>query len=189
MKEHKPSLPHTDVLSEYTLFLDRDGVLNLPIVDDYARKADDLVLVEDIVQSMSSLIGLFKRVVLVTNQQGVGRELMSERDLEDVHLKLYLALKSQGIAWFDAAFFAPYLKTEDHAWRKPSNGMLLMAKEYFNDIDFSKAIMVGDSPGDMKLADTVGLLKVRIENPQFSFDNQDFTFPTLASFVSHLLKD
>ena len=189
MKEHNPSLPHTDVLSEYTLFLDRDGVLNLPIVDDYARKADDLVLVEDIVQSMSSLIGLFKRVVLVTNQQGVGRELMSERDLEDVHLKLYLALKSQGIVWFDAAFFAPYLKTEDHAWRKPSNGMLLMAKEYFNDIDFSKAIMVGDSPGDMKLADTVGLLKVRIENPQFSFDNQDFTFPTLASFVSHLLKD
>jgi hypothetical protein len=41
----------------------------------------------------------------------------------------------------------------------------------------------------MKLADTLGLLKVKIENPQFTFDNQDFTFATLASFVSHLSKD
>jgi histidinol phosphatase-like enzyme len=67
--------------------------------------------------------------------------------------------------------------------------MLLKAKEYFPDIDFSKAMMIGDSPGDMKLADTLGLLKVKIENPQFTFDNQDFTFATLASFVSHLSKD
>jgi hypothetical protein len=50
-------------------------------------------------------------------------------------------------------------------------------------------MMIGDSPGDMKLADTLGLLKVKIENPQFAFDNQDFTFATLASFVSHLSKD
>jgi histidinol-phosphate phosphatase family protein len=189
MKEHKPFLPSKDVLLEYTLFLDRDGVLNLPIVDDYARKADDLILVEDIVHTMSSLAVFFKRIILVTNQQGVGREVMSEIDLENVHLKMYNALKIVNQQWFDVAFFAPYLKTENHTWRKPSNGMLLKAKEYFSDIDFSKAMMIGDSPGDMKLADTLGLLKVKIENPQFAFDNQDFTFATLASFVSHLSKD
>jgi histidinol-phosphate phosphatase family protein len=158
-------------------------------VDDYARKADDLILVEDIVHTMSSLADFFKRIILVTNQQGIGRKVMSDTDLENVHLKLHNALKIKNQYWFDAAFFAPYLKTEEHTWRKPSNGMLLKAKEYFPDIDFSKAIMVGDSPGDMSLADTVGLLKVKIDNPQFSFDNQDFTFATLASFVSHLSKD
>jgi histidinol-phosphate phosphatase family protein len=189
MKEHKSSLPSKDVLSEYTLFLDRDGVLNLPIVDDYARKADELILVENIVHTMSNLAVFFKRIILVTNQQGIGRKVMSETDLENVHLKLYNALKIKNKYWFDTALFAPYLKTEEHMWRKPSNGMLLKAKEYFPDMDFSKAIMVGDSPGDMMLADTVGLLKVKIDNPQFSFDNQDFTFATLASFVSHLSKD
>jgi histidinol-phosphate phosphatase family protein len=188
MKEHRAFLPSKEELKECTLFLDRDGVLNLPIVDDYARQPEDLVLVDGIVESIAKLVLLFKRVILVTNQQGVGREVMSERDLEDVHLKLYNALKKGGVDWFDSAFFAPYLKTEKHTWRKPDNGMLLKAKEYFVDVDFSSAIMVGDSPGDMLLADSLGLTKVKIANPQFSFDNQDHSFSSLASFVSHLSK-
>jgi histidinol phosphatase-like enzyme len=61
--------------------------------------------------------------------------------------------------------------------------MLLKAKEYYPDIDFSKSIMVGDSPGDMALADQLDIIKVRILNDQFEFDNQDFTYSDLSSFV------
>ena len=64
--------------------------------------------------------------------------------------------------------------------------MCLKAKEYFPDIDFTKAIMVGDSPSDMALAEPFNVLKVRIRNSQFSFDNQDFTFNSLADFVTKL---
>ena len=64
--------------------------------------------------------------------------------------------------------------------------MLLKAKKYFEDIDFSKAIMVGDSPGDMKLADSLEIFKVRINNPQFNFDNQDVQFDSLSGFVYSL---
>jgi len=186
MSEHKPFLPKGDSCKEYTLFLDRDGVLNLPIVDDYARKPLDLILIDDLANSLGTLFSKFKRVVLVTNQQGVGRKVMTDIDLENVHLKMYNSLIESGVSWFDAAFYAPYLKTENHQWRKPNNGMLLKARDYFEDINWSKSIMVGDSPGDMQLADSLGVSKVRILNPQFSFDNQDFTFDSIADFVAAL---
>jgi histidinol-phosphate phosphatase family protein len=186
MSEHKAYLPSRTECKDYTLFLDRDGVLNEPIVDDYARQPSDLILVNKLADSLEAVLAQFKRVVLVTNQQGVGRGVMSDTDLEDVHLKMYNTMKNRDLQWFDAAFFAPYLKTENHNWRKPSNGMLQKAKTYFPDIDWKKSIMVGDSPGDMQLADSLGIVKVRIANPQFSFDNQDVKFNTFADFVAAL---
>ena len=186
MTEHNRYLPSRQQATEYTLFLDRDGVINEPIVDDYARKPEDFVFCAGAIDAIAELRSIFKKIVLVTNQQGVHRGLMSEKDLEDVHLKMYNGLKSKGIRYFDGILFAPYLKTVNHKWRKPSNGMLLKAKEYFTDIEWSKSIMVGDSPGDMQLADSLELIKVRIENPQFSFDNQDYKFKSLAEFIDCL---
>ncbi len=169
-----------------TLFIDRDGVINQPIVDDYAKKPEDFEFCEGAIEALGQLSAIFGRIVLVTNQQGIHRELMSEQDLEDVHLKMYNALKASNISYFDLAMFAPYLRSAKHEWRKPKNGMFIKAKAYFDDIDFGQSIMVGDSPGDMELADSVGALKVRITNPQFQFDNQDFQFDSLLDFVLSL---
>lgn len=186
MSEHKPFLAKN--LSDSTIFLDRDGVINLPIVDDYAKQPSDFILVEGVLEALGELQQMVKRLVMVTNQQGVHRKVMSEKDLENVHLKLYNSLKNKGISYFDASFYAPYLKEESHEWRKPKNGMLLKAKSYFPDIDWNNTIMVGDSPGDMQLADTLGITKVKIVNPQFSFDNQDFTYTDFPAFVAAMSK-
>ncbi|PCJ64300.1 MAG: phosphatase [Bacteroidetes bacterium] len=188
MSEPKRSLPTKLECSEFTLFIDRDGVINEPIVDDYAKTPEDFVFCEGAIKALGELKQLFARVILVTNQQGVHRQVMSEKDLENVHLKMYNGLKDSGIEYFDAAFFAPYLKTVNHGWRKPSIGMLEKAKSYFPSIDSSKCIMVGDSPGDMALADSFGAIKAKISNPQFSFDNQDYEFKNLSEFVSFLSK-
>ena len=56
------------------------------------------------------------------------------------------------------------------------------------DIDFSKSIMVGDSPSDMALADQLNMMKVRILNDQFEFDNQHYTYAYLGDFVTALSK-
>ena len=186
MKELKKSLPSIQECKEFTLFLDRDGVINEPIVDDYAKQPNDFVFCEGAIQAIAELKSIFKQIVIVTNQQGVHREVMSEKDLENVHLKLYNGLKDQDVPFFDVTLFAPYLKTKEHNWRKPQNGMLFKAKEYLPSVNWDKSIMVGDSPGDMKLADTLNLVKVRITNPQFSFDNQDYQFNSLSEFVSFL---
>ena len=186
MKEHNIFLPKISDCQEYTLFLDRDGVINKPIVDDYAKRPEDFIFCDKALDALSLLQRYFGRIVLVTNQQGVHRNVMSEKDLENVHLKMYRALKKEGIEYFDASFFAPYLKTDNHTWRKPNNGMLLKAKSYLPKIDWEKAIMVGDSPGDMLLADSLDILKVKIQNPQFDFHNQDFEFSSLYHFVDSL---
>jgi histidinol-phosphate phosphatase family protein len=186
MKEHKAYLPSKEACKNYTLFIDRDGVINKPIVNDYAKRPEDFVWCEGAIESIGKLKRLFKKVVLVTNQQGIGREIMSETDLEDIHLKMYNALKKAGVEYFNLALFAPYLRSENHPWRKPNNGMYIKAQRYFNDINFTQSIMVGDSPGDMELADSVGAIKVKISNPQFSFNNQDFEFKSLQDFVLSL---
>lgn len=185
MKKLKAYLPNRLECKEYTLFLDRDGVVNEPIIDNYAKKPRDFVICEGAIEAIKELKELFKYVIIVTNQQGIHRELMSEKDLENVHLKLYNAMKLDNTSYFDLALFAPYLKTANNNWRKPNTGMLLQAKSYFNDIDFSRSIMVGDSPSDMALADNVGATKVKIANSQFSFDNQDYKFDSLSSFAKY----
>ena len=185
MKEQLPSLAELD-LSSYCLFLDRDGVINKPIVDDYAKRPEDFVFTPNAIEALQILSVRFKYIFIVTNQQGIGRELMSEEDLEDVHLKMYKALKNNNIEWFDSLFYAPYLRSEEHPWRKPSTGMVQKALDYAPEIDPSKCIVVGDSPGDMALADGIQAIKVRISNPQFEFDNQTYRFDSLHDFALNL---
>ena len=186
MSEHSKFLPKTTDCKKYTLFIDRDGVINQPIIDDYAKNPSEFILCEGAIEALNALKLMFKRIVLVTNQQGIGKQVMSSQDLENIHLKMYDAMKTEINSYFDLVLYAPYLKTDSHSWRKPNTGMLLKAKEYYPDIDFSKSIMVGDSPGDMALADQLNILKVRILNDQFEFDNQDFIYTDLASFVTAL---
>jgi len=186
MSEHSKFLSKTTDCKKYTLFIDRDGVINQPIIDDYAKNPSEFILCEGAIEALNALKLMFKRIVLVTNQQGIGKQVMTSQDLENVHLKMYDAMKTEINSYFDLVLYAPYLKTDSHSWRKPNTGMLLKAKEYYPDIDFSKSIMVGDSPGDMVLADQLNILKVRISNDQFEFDNQDFIYTDLASFVTAL---
>lgn len=173
-------------LKEYTLFIDRDGVINEPIVDGYALRPEELVIPEANLSALKRIRPLFKYVILVTNQQGIGKELMSIDNLEDVHMKLMDAMENSGVPYFDAVFYAPYLRSEGHAWRKPSAGMMKKAFDYFPDIDKSKLIMVGDSPGDMAMARSIHALAIKIHNPQFNFDDQDLTFNDLTALACEL---
>jgi histidinol-phosphate phosphatase family protein len=188
MSEHNKFLPNINDCRQYTLFIDRDGVINQPIIDDYAKVASEFIFCEGAIDALSRLKTIFKRLVLVTNQQGVGKQVMTSQDLENVHLKMYDSLRFKNYSYFDLVLYAPYLNEDKHTWRKPSTGMLLKAKEYYPDIDFSKSIMVGDSPIDMALADQLNMMKVRILNDQFEFDNQHYTYAALGDFVTALSK-
>jgi histidinol-phosphate phosphatase family protein len=186
MSEHSTYLPSKEALKEFTVFIDRDGVINEPIVDDYARTPDDFDFCQGAIDALAFLKKHCKYLILVTNQQGIHRELMTEQDLQNVHLKMYKSLKNKSIGYFDAVFYAPYLKSENHLWRKPNTGMILKAQTCFQDIDWQKCMMIGDSPTDMQLADNMNITKIRIGNPQFNFDNQDFQFASLKDFVAAL---
>ncbi|MBK9733068.1 MAG: HAD family hydrolase [Chitinophagaceae bacterium] len=147
----------------WTLFLDRDGVLNKKIDDDYVRSIDQFEWLPGVPQAIKKLSGLFGRIIIITNQQGVGKGLMMKEDVESIHTNIIESVKITG-GRIDAVYYAPQLKSENSEYRKPNIGMALQAKKDFPEIDFSKSIMVGDSMSDIEFGKKAGMKTVFILN-------------------------
>jgi len=175
------SLANWDIKSEiqqgdWTLFLDRDGVINRRIVDDYVKHWDDFEFLPGVLESFPIFAKKFKRIFIVTNQQGVGKGLMTNEAVEEVHRKMKTEIESMNCP-IDAIYYCPSLAAENSPRRKPNPGMAHQAKQEFPDINLSKSIMVGDSPSDIEFGINAGMKTVFI-------GNRDLIFPTDAQFQS-----
>jgi len=144
-----------------TLFLDRDGVVNVQIIGGYVESVDQFVFVDHFLDAMKLLRPLFKHIVLVTNQQCVAKKICTQAQVDAVHSYMQMRLLAQQTP-MDAIYCCPHLATEGCACRKPQIGMALQAKQDFPDIDFSDSIMVGDSLSDMQFAQKAGILPVHV---------------------------
>src|ERR1044072_2947364 len=80
----------------WTLFLDRDGVINHEKYQDYVYNYDEFVFYDGVPEAMKTLTDLFGLVILTTNQRGVGRGLMTEADLNDIHTKMPADIEKAG---------------------------------------------------------------------------------------------
>ncbi|RYY24446.1 MAG: HAD-IIIA family hydrolase, partial [Chitinophagaceae bacterium] len=69
----------------WTLFLDRDGVINVEKYEDYIYTYDEFVFYEGVTEAIRIATEKFGRIVLATNQRGVGRGLMTEENLNAIH--------------------------------------------------------------------------------------------------------
>lgn len=166
----------------WTLFLDRDGVINRKRDNDYVKKLEELELLPGAVESIAALSHRFGRVLVVTNQQGIGKGLMTEAALLEVHEHIDEQVKACG-GTIDAFYHAPQLAAEQSNMRKPGTGMGLKARKDFPDIDFGRSIMVGDSPSDMEFGRALGMTTVFIHS-ETGTDHQGYTVPTLAAWAA-----
>ncbi len=149
----------------WTLFLDRDGVINERIMGAYVTKLEDFHLLEGVLESITQFSKQFCRVLVVTNQQGISKGLMTEQDLHTLHDHLRGAVEHSG-GKIDQIYFAPELKGSDLGLRKPNPGMALAAKNDFPEIDFTKSIMVGDTDSDILFGKNLGMKTVRIKTEE-----------------------
>jgi histidinol-phosphate phosphatase family protein len=161
-KEHNMTLPNADQLQNWTLFLDRDGVINRRIVGGYVQTWDQFEFLEGVKEAIRNMTGVFGRVVVVTNQQGVGKGLMSLEDLELIHQKMTTAIQAAG-GRIDAVLACPDLEHQQPNGRKPSPHLALQARARFPEIDFARSIMVGDSPSDMAFGANLGMYTVFVD--------------------------
>ncbi len=146
----------------WTLFLDRDGVINLHYPNDYVKSWKEFYFLEGALDALKSLSVHFKRVLVVTNQQGVGKKLMTKADLDSIHEEMLKEVRKYG-GRIHAIYVATDLVAEDHkGMRKPAIGMAKQAKKDFTEIDFSKSIIVGDSVSDMLFGRNAGMKTVFI---------------------------
>ncbi len=148
--------------TSWTLFLDRDGVINERKPGDYVRVWDEFSFIPGVLKAMQIFEDKFYKIIVVTNQQGIGKGLMSEYDLLLIHKMMMKTIHLLG-GKVDAVYHCPSLATENATCRKPNSGMALQAKSQFLDIDFNKSIMVGDSESDIIFGKNLGMKTIFIK--------------------------
>ena len=184
MSEHDKSVAQLQ-RAKY-LFLDRDGVLNRRIVGDYVRHPNQVDWLPGVLEALPSLTQHFERTFVVTNQQGVGRNLMTLADLFAVHARMLRAIEAAG-ARVDGVYAATSLAASAAPARKPGPAMGMFAQAEFPEVDFAASILVGDSPSDMDFGRGLGMLAcVGVGTPVPT--GADFKFVDLPAFSSFLLQ-
>ncbi len=139
-------------LEGVTVFLDRDGTLNYD--PGYLKIAADLKLLAGVGPALARLKKAGAKLVVVTNQSGVGRGLMTLKDLEAVHARLQGLLEQEDAA-LDAIYFCPHHPDDSCHCRKPNVGMVERAVSELQ-LDLQRSYLIGDHARDIQLAHRVG---------------------------------
>jgi D-glycero-D-manno-heptose 1,7-bisphosphate phosphatase len=144
------------IAPDWSLFLDRDGVINRRLVDEYVRRWDEFEFLPGVLPALGRLAGLFRTIVIVTNQRGIGRGLMTEADLADIHGRMLDAVRAAG-GRIDRIYHCPHDLSAACACRKPKTELFARARADFPELEPTRSIMVGDSSSDLQFAINAGL--------------------------------
>lgn len=139
-------------------FLDRDGIINHRAAPhDYVKRWEDFRFMDGVPAALRTLADAGFSFVVVTNQQGVGKGVMTAEALADIHKRMTAALAEHGVT-IDGVFVCPHLDAAGCFCRKPRPGLIYRALNelpYLVDVDGS--VLIGDSESDIKAGATVGL--------------------------------
>jgi histidinol-phosphate phosphatase family protein len=173
----------------WSLFLDRDGVINRRREGDYVKKWEEFEFLPGVLPAIAKLTHIFGKLFVVTNQQGIGKGLMRESDLEIIHDQMLREVRVSG-GKIQKVYYSPFRDEENSVFRKPNIGLARKAKIDFPEINFDKSIMAGDSVTDMKFGKNAGMLTVFITSDKSQVSENihliDFLFPDLESFADYL---
>jgi D-glycero-D-manno-heptose 1,7-bisphosphate phosphatase len=166
-------------------FFDRDGIVNKRIIGDYVKNIEEFDFIPEFFKIFQIIDNNNFLKVLVTNQQGIGKGLMTDNDLSIVHQFMQKELIGKIKTKFDAIYYCPSLVDSNSKFRKPEPGMLLRAAKE-QDIDLSSSFMIGDSKSDIVAGKRAGCKTIFInENP---FDESDFWFKDHKKLLSSINK-
>ncbi|MDZ4665029.1 MAG: HAD family hydrolase [Bacteroidota bacterium] len=179
------TLKDLNINKDWSLFLDRDGVINKKLDNDYVKHWMEFEFEKDVVSNFKKLNDTFETIVVVTNQQGIGKGVYTKEDLELIHNNMMYELKYyKGI--IHKVYYSPHLASENNPMRKPNIGMALEAKKDFPNINFTKSIIVGDSMSDMEFGRTAGMRTVFISDKKATDPKVDIQFSSLSEFILSL---
>jgi D-glycero-D-manno-heptose 1,7-bisphosphate phosphatase len=151
-----------NINNNWTLFLDRDGVINERLPDDYVKSWNEFQFSTGVLEALRILNDKFQTIVIVTNQQGVGKGKMTMENVDEVHEKMIAGINKNG-GRIDKIYVCPELKHNNPKCRKPETGMGEQAQRDFPNIDFSTAIILGDSASDMEFGKRLGMKTVFVK--------------------------
>jgi D-glycero-D-manno-heptose 1,7-bisphosphate phosphatase len=135
------------------VLLDRDGVVNRDS-DAYIKSVAEWEPLPGSLEAIASLTAAGFRVVVITNQSGVGRGLFSESVLAEIHAAMTAAARAYG-GEIAAVFYCPHRPDEGCACRKPRPGLLQQAADAFGS-SLAGVPFIGDKPSDVEAARAAG---------------------------------
>ena len=173
------------------VFLDRDGVLNRPVVRDGRpfppARMEEFELYPEVIEACAQLKEAGFLLVVVTNQPDVGRGTQTREAIEAIHIKLRVAIPS--LHAIEVCFHAGSAHGEQCDCRKPQPGMLLRAAAAYG-IDLSGSFLVGDRWRDVDCAHAAGCRAVFIDHGyrETLKETPEFAVSSFGEAVSTILK-
>jgi len=143
-----------------TLLLDRDGVINTLRPDDYVKNWSEFEFRPSFLELIPELSEKFKHIFVVTNQRGVGKGLMSQCELEEIHRRMISTINGVG-GRIDKIYCCTATDGSDPR-RKPNIGMWDEIMRDFPEMKSEDCVMLGDSETDMEFASNCGIKGLRI---------------------------
>lgn len=173
--------------SEWTLFLDRDGVINERIMSGYVTSIEEFNFIPEVLEAIAVFSAIFKNVFVVTNQQGIAKGLMSESNLIEIHDYMHAEVEKKG-GKILKSYYAPGIASAKNNLRKPNPGMALLAQRQFKGVDFDKSVMIGDSDSDILFGRNLGMKTVRVKTIEPAKVEADITVDSLMEFAKLMWK-
>ena len=134
------------------IFLDRDGILNQEI-GDYVYRPEDFLIPEGTADALRALKAAGYRLIVVTNQGGIGKGLYTAQEMHACHAKLHQACPNV----LDAVYYSPHHSTVSRSQLSKPNSLMLEKGIHRFRIDPTQSYMVGDAGRDLEAADKVGI--------------------------------
>jgi len=176
-----------DNLGNKFVLLDRDGVINEER-KDYVKSLDELVIYDEALDGLKILREEGYRVIVLTNQSPIGRGIISEETLKEIHRAIFKAVEEAGER-IERFYFCPHRPEDRCPCRKPRIGMFLAAKEDFG-IDLEKTFYVGDKETDVFAARRAGCKSILVGKEPFTCKIQpNFKAKNLYEAVKIILRE
>jgi histidinol-phosphate phosphatase family protein len=171
----------------WTLFIDRDGVVNEEKQEDYIHNWDEFKFIKGSKESFRIFNEKFGTIIMVSNQRGVAKGVTNIEDVHLIHKNMLQEIEKAG-GRIDKIYFCPDMHGPN---RKPNPGMGLQALKDFKHIDLKKSLMVGNTFSDMEFGRNLQVaLNIYIGNDvSISIAKKhlvDLVFPDLEAFSKSL---
>jgi D-glycero-D-manno-heptose 1,7-bisphosphate phosphatase len=173
--------------STWSLFLDRDGVINERNWDGYILDFKDFVFKPNVVESLKFLTHFFSHTIIITNQQCVSKNLISVSELDEIHHQMLHEINANG-GEITGIYAATEEKDKTPFRRKPNKTMGIEAQNQFPAIDFTKSIMVGDTDSDIQFGKNLGMKTILLKSAEINSIKADLEISSLTELVDYLMK-